>query len=142
MADAAVTETLRTLEQRLLTPAVRASREQAGALLADDFFEIGRSGRTYDKQQMLDALIAEPLPNVPELRDFVARSLTPKDGNDPDAILSRAEAAIGSGDLNMALSELANLPEPARDAMTDWLGDAQIRLSVLEAVDSLSAKTN
>ena len=46
-----------------------------------------------------------------------ARSLDPREGDDPDAILSRAEAAVSAGDLATALTEIAALPEPAQTAM-------------------------
>ena len=49
-----------------------------------------------------------------------ARSLTPREGSDPDAILSRAEAALAKGDLVTTLAELDSLPEVARTAMADW----------------------
>lgn len=49
-----------------------------------------------------------------------ARSLTPREGNDPDAILSRAEAALTQADLDTTLSEIATLPPEAVLAMEDW----------------------
>jgi hypothetical protein len=68
-----------------------------------------------------------------------ARSLTPQEGTDTDAILSRAEAALGSGDLDTALAELQTLPEPAQAAMQDWLDRAQVRAAALAAVGDLTA---
>lgn len=47
---------IRTLEERMLTPDVRASAEELDSLLADDFIEVGSSGRVYDKQQVIAAL--------------------------------------------------------------------------------------
>lgn len=67
-----------------------------------------------------------------------ARSLAPRDGNDPDAILSRAQAALQSGDLPATLSELATLPEAAQPALADWQDQAQRRLEAVEAVAALS----
>ena len=52
-------DTLRQLEERLLAPEVRASREATDALLADDFVEFGSSGAVYDKASMLAALQEE-----------------------------------------------------------------------------------
>ncbi|WJY22608.1 hypothetical protein QTA57_05705 [Fontisubflavum oceani] len=67
------------------------------------------------------------------------RSLEPREGHDPDAILSRAEAAVAAGDLTSALSELEALPEPARDQMAIWITEAQTRLAATEALDAFSA---
>lgn len=67
-----------------------------------------------------------------------ARSLTPRDGNDPDAILSRAESALAAGDLAVALSEIDALPEAARPALAPWRDQARLRLDAVQAVDALS----
>jgi hypothetical protein len=57
--DQELSAQLRALEERLLDPEVRASPEQAGELLADEFLEFGSSGRCYNKAQVLQALAAE-----------------------------------------------------------------------------------
>lgn len=67
------------------------------------------------------------------------RSLTPREGTDPDAVLSRAEAAVGAGDLARALAELQGLPPEGLAEMAEWSALAQQRLDALEAVASLSA---
>jgi len=51
--------TFRKLEETLLEPDVRQSPARASALLSDDFFEIGCSGRTYDKEAILQSLSSE-----------------------------------------------------------------------------------
>lgn len=51
---------LRTLEEKLLQPDFRRNRAAVAELLADDFREFGSSGRTWDKQQILDKLESEP----------------------------------------------------------------------------------
>lgn len=66
-----------------------------------------------------------------------ARSVAPREGNDPDAVLSRAEAALRSGDLETTLSELSALPEVAQDALSDWQSRAQTRLEAKTAADGL-----
>jgi uncharacterized coiled-coil protein SlyX len=68
-----------------------------------------------------------------------ARSLEPREGDDPDAILSRAEAALKAGDLRGALAEIEALPPEGRAAMADWEARARARLKVLEAAEALAA---
>jgi hypothetical protein len=68
-----------------------------------------------------------------------ARSLAPREGDDPDAVTSRAGAALEAGDLAAALGELSALPEDGRAAMVDWLNAAQTRLDVEAALDTLQA---
>jgi hypothetical protein len=67
-----------------------------------------------------------------------ARSLTPQEGDDPDAVLSRIEAALRAADLPAALTLIAALPAPAQAEMADWVGQAQSRVAALEAVEMLS----
>lgn len=67
-----------------------------------------------------------------------ARSLTPLEGDGPDAILSRAEAALNQGDLAGTLTELATLPEAAKPAMAGWIAQAEARQAAIEAATTLS----
>jgi hypothetical protein len=67
-----------------------------------------------------------------------ARSLEPREGDDPDAILSRAEAAVRAGDLSQALTELSALPEDGQAAMAGWTQSARTRLDALEAAQGLT----
>ena len=66
------------------------------------------------------------------------RSLIPREGTDPDAVLSRAEAAVTAGDLALALTELAALPDAGKAAMADWLGLAAQRQDAVAAVQALT----
>ncbi|QUS36452.1 COG4223 family protein [Falsirhodobacter algicola] len=66
-----------------------------------------------------------------------ARSLAPREGDDPDAILSRAEAALGNGDIAGALDEIRALPLEGQAAMSDWRAEAGRRLAAVEAMTSL-----
>ncbi|MDZ4391722.1 hypothetical protein [Cypionkella sp.] len=68
-----------------------------------------------------------------------ARSLAPREGNDPDAILSRAEAALTGGDIATALTEIATLPPEAQTALADWQALAQKRQAAVAAVAGLAA---
>lgn len=71
-----------------------------------------------------------------------ARSLEPREGNDPDAILSRAEAATRDGRLTDALAEIEALPDVARAELADWAADAQRRMAVVAAAQKLSEDLN
>jgi hypothetical protein len=63
-----------------------------------------------------------------------ARSLAPREGSDPDAILSRAEAALAAGQVALALTEVAALPDVAQSAMKVWRETAEKRLAAEAAV--------
>lgn len=67
-----------------------------------------------------------------------ARSLAPQIGSDPDAVLSRAEAALAAGDVTAALTELATLPPEGQAAMADWQAAAQARADALAAIPGLA----
>ena len=65
-----------------------------------------------------------------------ARSLTPREGTDPDAILSRAEFALSEGRLADALAEVTTLPDPIRAPFSDWIARAEARLAVTAALEA------
>jgi hypothetical protein len=54
-------EHIRGLEERLLRPEVRRSRELLGELLADEFVEFASDGAAYGKPQVIEALQVEPI---------------------------------------------------------------------------------
>ena len=66
-----------------------------------------------------------------------ARSLQPREGNDPDAILSRAEAAVQDGHIAQALTELGALPDVAKAPLAAWIADAQAREAASAAIAAL-----
>lgn len=63
-----------------------------------------------------------------------ARSLTPRDGADPDAILSRAEFALTEGRLADALAELGALGPDVQAPFAGWVTAAKARLAVEAAL--------
>lgn len=73
---------------------------------------------------------------------FEVRSVTPQDGDGADAVLSRAEAAVKSGRLNDALTEISGLPDEARAVAAEWIGLAQQRADAITAIDMLSTTLN
>ncbi|MEM9910724.1 MAG: hypothetical protein AAF922_08065 [Pseudomonadota bacterium] len=70
------------------------------------------------------------------------RSLAPREGDDPDAVLSRAEAALGNASLADALAEIETLPPEAVSALASWIDDASTRLNAVLAVQDLSDGLN
>jgi len=67
------------------------------------------------------------------------RSLEPQEGDSPDAILSRAEAVLQSGDVTAALAEIATLPAPAQEALAAWVADAGQRVAATDAMADFAA---
>ncbi len=63
------------LEEKLLQPDIRKSVKGLEAIIADDFIELGSSGRTYNKQQMIDVLPTLPLVEL-NLTDFQVKPLS------------------------------------------------------------------
>lgn len=72
-------------------------------------------------------------------RQLGARSVEPRDGDDADAILSRVEASLTSGDLATALQEAGTLPEAAQSALSDWIALARQRLTAQEAIAEIAS---
>ncbi len=66
-----------------------------------------------------------------------ARSLTPRSGEDPDAVLSRAEASLRAGDVSRAVEELKALPEVGQAAMSEWVARADRRMQAVAALKQL-----
>jgi hypothetical protein len=75
-------------------------------------------------------------------RHLGARSVAPRDGDDPDAILSRAGAAVDAGKISDALGELEALPETAGAALSEWEAAARARVAAFSAADELSQSLN
>ena len=73
-----------------------------------------------------------------------ARSVEPREGTDPDAILSRADAAVEEGRIGEAVTEIEALPEPGKTAtaMAEWLAGATAYRDAQAALSDLSAPAN
>ena len=100
---------LKLLEETLLRPEVRRSREEMDALLADDFVEYGRSGRIYDKVAILE-MADKPFDGQLSLYGFSAKALAPSvvlvnyfsvlhhaDGNESHSLRSSIWSQTGNG---------------------------------------------
>lgn len=71
-----IEEQIRALEELLLNPETRKSEDVLSRVLAKDFLEIASTGRKYNKQQIIDALLNEK-PAPLSLTDFQTRPLAP-----------------------------------------------------------------
>mgnify|MGYP000026270791 CR=1 FL=1 len=69
-----------------------------------------------------------------------ARSLTPRTGDSPDAVLSRTQAALDKGDLSAAIETIKALPKAGQAEMAPWVAKAEIRLKAEAAAKALGAK--
>ena len=126
----------------IMIPAVLSDNAEAGlpttAALAESFAGPARAALEESLRGNMGSTWPERVGSF--LRSQTgARSLTPKEGDDPDAILSRANAAVFAGDLQTALAEIATLPEVAQPALSDWVGRANLRLNAQTAAADLAA---
>lgn len=71
-----------------------------------------------------------------------ARSLEPREGDDPDAVLSRMEAAAREGRFGDVEAEADALPEAAQAPLEDWLEAARARRAAVEAAEALNQQVN
>jgi hypothetical protein len=65
------------LETSLHKKQVRNSADAASALLADDFFEFGSSGKVWDKTSIVASMRTETTVERITVEDFAARELAP-----------------------------------------------------------------
>jgi hypothetical protein len=65
--------------------------------------------------------------------------VTPREGSDADAVLSRVEAAMRKGALNDALVELDTLPATSKLVLSAWAEAVKRRLDASTAVAQLAA---
>lgn len=68
------------------------------------------------------------------------RSTAPKEGEDADAILSRAEQSVRKGQFAEAIAALDALPEAGRAEMEPWIAQAKSRVDVMAALDTMFAQ--
>ncbi|MBM2574912.1 hypothetical protein JQC91_01220 [Jannaschia sp. Os4] len=68
-----------------------------------------------------------------------ARSLEPRTGDDPEAVLSRANAAVAAGEIGEALTEIEALPEAAAAELDGWTAQARARVAALAALDDFAS---
>ncbi|MCY4307043.1 MAG: hypothetical protein OXC57_02085 [Rhodobacteraceae bacterium] len=68
------------------------------------------------------------------------RSLTPREGDDAVAVLSRLEERLKKGDLESVLELYAQLPQPVQETLESWKQRVQNRLDLLIAVEETLSK--
>ena len=68
------------------------------------------------------------------------RSLTPREGDDAVAVLSRLEERLKKGDLGSVLELYAQLPQPVQVTLESWKHKVQNRLDLLIAVEESLSK--
>lgn len=107
--------------------------------LRDSFPEAARRALEASLQADMGATWAERIGSFLQAQTG-ARSLTPREGADPDAVLSRAEAALAQGDLAAALTELEALPEAGKTAMQPWRAKAEARQAAIAALAGVTAR--
>jgi|JI10StandDraft_1071094.scaffolds.fasta_scaffold1277686_1 hypothetical protein len=67
---------VRGLECELHDPATRANAQRLSELIHEDFREVGRSGRTYSKPQVIALLLAESHPLTIHAGNFQLQTLS------------------------------------------------------------------
>jgi len=118
---------------------VASTGVSALASLQDEFPPLAR-------QALAAARSETPVPEttVGKLSAFLARqtgarSVTPREGSDADAVLSRVEAAVRKGALNDALAELDTLPDTSKLVLSPWAEAVKRRLDSSTAAAQLGA---
>ena len=71
-----IEQTLLHLEHELLRPDTRKSSARLNELIADDFLEIGSSGKRYSKQDAISSLQSLPESKY-SLNDFTVKEISP-----------------------------------------------------------------
>jgi hypothetical protein len=105
--------------------------------LRDGFADVARSALNAARDELNESEGFSGIGNYLR-KQFQARSVTPKMGDDADSVLSRAEQALRENDLTGALTELETLPEAALDQMQPWIDQARERQGALEQLNILS----
>ena len=126
---------------QIALPEVLAANAETGipslTHLRDTFPDAARAGLDAALKSNMGATWSERITNF--LRSQTgARALTPREGNDPDAVLSRVDAALTGADMQTVVIELAALPAAAQTAMQAWIDQAKLRADALAAFAKLT----
>ncbi len=91
LPDRELDHLLLTLESGLLDHQVRTDPARVGSLLAEDFVEIGQSGRRFDRQEILRELAREAPGRTVYIEEFNVRSLA------PDIAMATFQTVVNAG---------------------------------------------
>lgn len=122
-------------------PALLQGEVPSLAALQDGFDPAARAALNTARLQATDGSVGDRL-GAFLLAQTGARSLTPQEGDDADAVLSRARAAVMNGDLAAALTEIGVLDAAPQAEMADWVAQAQARVAAGDALNALAASLN
>ncbi|WP_299421662.1 mitofilin family membrane protein [uncultured Shimia sp.] len=111
------------------------------AALIENYPDAARAALAKAREDKVDAGTGNKLGNFLKTQTG-ARSVEAREGTDTDAVLSRAEAAVKSGDLMAALAELDTLAEGPKAAMAEWVAQAQTRAAATQAAEDLAQTLN
>lgn len=109
--------------------------------LSDSFVDSARAALNAARSSEGDAATGSRLGSFLKSQ-LQARSVTPKEGDDADAVLSRAEAALKDGRLSDSLAELDMLPDASKEKMASWIATATARQDALNTIETLLSATN
>lgn len=124
------------------TPAIRNLRSYAGdglpplSYLEYTFPEAARQALAASRREEATGPLGKFWANLTGL--FSVRRVTPQSGDNPSAIISRAEASLEEGDLEASLRELDALEGEAREAMDGWIEEARARVAADRLLDNVS----
>ena len=85
-----------------------------------------------------DGLVGKFLSNAMTL--VTVKPAGPVDGDNPAAIASRIDAALGAGQFGDALKEWETLPQPSRDVSADWQMKLKSRIEADKLLDQIVAE--
>lgn len=100
------------------------------------FPDAARAALLAARQAQMEGTVTDRLTTFLKAQTGV-RSLEVREGDDPDAVLSRAEALLAKGDVAAARAELTALPAPGQDALSDWAAQAEAHLAAQAALAAL-----
>ncbi|MEZ7812504.1 MAG: hypothetical protein QMC17_04145 [Paracoccaceae bacterium] len=114
-----------------------ASGVRSLAELEDSFVPAAREALKITLQPAPDQSLSEKLMGFLRAQSG-ARALSPQQGLDPDAILSRAQEAVRQDRLAGALDEIALLSLKGQSAMMSWVDKARAHLTAQAALSDLA----
>lgn len=107
----------------------------SNAELRASYQEVARAALSGAKRDTASGPFSRFMANLSGL--FVVRKTGNVEGDNPSAIIARAEVALQNNDLNTVLIELRQLEGSALEAFTPWMEQVQEKVDTLEQVERL-----